>query len=220
MSYPESDFLQLSGIQHFSFCRRQWALIHIEQLWAENFLTTDGAIMHEKTHDSSSREVRGDLMIMRGLYIHSVEMGISGQCDVVEFHRNENGIILNNREGKWIPFPVEYKRGASKSQDADRLQLCAQAMCLEEMLCCQILEGALFYGQMRRRERVVFSKELRDKVISMTEEMHMLFKRGYTPIVKKHKGCISCSLKDLCLPEMARGHSVSSYLKSGLGEEE
>ena len=219
MSYPESDFLQLSGIQHFSFCRRQWALIHIEQLWADNFFTTDGAIMHEKAHDPFNQEARGDLMIIRGLYIYSAKLGISGQCDVIEFHRDKSGIKLSGREGAWLPFPVEYKRGLSKSNDADRLQLCAQAMCLEEMLCCQIQDGALFYRESRRRERVAFSKELRDRVVSLTEEMHMLHKRGYTPIVKKSKGCKLCSLKDLCLPEMARGYSVSEYLKSGLEDE-
>jgi len=219
MSYPESEFLQLSGLQHFCFCRRQWALIHIEQLWAENYLTADGSIMHEKTHDSFSHEVRGDLMIVRGVYIHSAELGVSGQCDVLEFHRASDGIILSGREGKWVPFPVEYKSGIAKTYDADRLQLCAQAMCLEKMLCCDVPRGALFYGQTRRRENVDFSQELRNKVISMLKEMHELFRKGYTPVVKKHKGCTACSLNGLCLPGITHGLSVSGYLKKSLEDD-
>lgn len=219
MSYAESEFLQLSGLQHFSFCRRQWALIHVEQQWAENYLTVDGAIMHEKTHNSFSEEVRGDLIIVRGVYIHSAKLGVSGQCDVLEFHRQDSGVTLTGREGQWMPFPVEYKRGISKSNDADRLQLCAQAMCLEEMLCCNIDEGALFYGKTRHREHVTFTQELRDKVITMIREMHDLYKRGYTPVVKKRKACMSCSLKDICLPEIIRGKPVSTYLLSNLEDE-
>lgn len=103
--------MQLSGIQHFAFCRRQWALIHIENMWAENYRTTDGAILHEKAHDPQGSESRGDLLILRGIHIHSARLGITGQCDVVEFHRSQDGIRLNGREGLWKPFPVEYKRG-------------------------------------------------------------------------------------------------------------
>lgn len=157
---------------------------------------------------------------MRGLYIHSAKMGISGQCDVVEFHRAAEGVPLAGREGNWIPFPVEYKRGKTKNNDADRIQLCAQAMCLEEMLCCNVPEGALFYGATRRREQVTFTRKLREDVIRLLQEMHDLFKKGYTPVVKNHKGCLSCSLKNLCLPEIAHKHSVDSYLQGGLVDEE
>lgn len=151
MNYQEEDYLQLSGLQHFRFCRRQWALIHIENQWAENFRTVDGSLMHEKAHENGSSESRGDLLIVRGLAVHSSSLGVSGQCDVVEFRRNPDGILLQNREGLWQPFPVEYKRGKPKENNADSLQLCGQAMCLEEMLCCAIPEGALFYGETRRR---------------------------------------------------------------------
>ena len=146
MDYQDEDFLQLSGIQHFAFCRRQWALIHIENMWVENYRTTDGAILHEKAHDPQGSESRGDLLILRGIHIPSARLGITGQCDVVEFRRSQDGIRLNGREGLWKPFPVEYKRGEPKDNTCDSLQLCAQAMCLEEMLCCPIPQGALFYG--------------------------------------------------------------------------
>lgn len=150
MIYQEEDFLQLSGLQHFAFCRRQWALIHIEQQWAENFRTVDGDLFHDNAHDGRFRESRGDLLVTRGVSVYSVRLGISGQCDVLEYHRSTSGIPLAGKSGLWQPFPVEYKRGEPKESDIDRLQLCAQAMCLEDMLCCDIPNGALFYGQTRR----------------------------------------------------------------------
>ena len=143
MNIREEDWLQLSGLQHFAFCRRQWALIHIEDQWAENFRTVDGSLMHENAHDQGFRESRGDVLIVRGLAVHSAQLGISGQCDVVEFHQDPDGISLQGREGTWRPYPIEYKRGKPKDGPADALQLCAQAMCLEEMLCCAIQEGAI-----------------------------------------------------------------------------
>ena len=219
MTYEEADFLQLSGLQHFAFCRRQWALIHVEQLWEDNYLTVDGSLMHEKAHDINANETRGDKLVLRGVYVHSTELGVSGQCDVLEFHRTPKGVLLNGREGKWMPFPVEYKRGIAKINDADRLQLCAQAMCLEEMLCCHVDSGALYYGRVRRREEVCFNVEMRANVVAMLREMHELFKRGYTPVVKKHKGCASCSVKDLCMPGLPQRGSVMSYLRAGVEDE-
>ena len=141
MTYQEDDFLQLSGLQHFRFCRRQWALIHIEDQWAENFRTTDGAILHANAHNGDLTESRGDLLITRDMRVFSRTLGVSGACDVLEFHRGGTGIPLAGREGLWQPFPVEYKRGRPKEHDADALQLCGQAMCLEEMLCCEIPAG-------------------------------------------------------------------------------
>lgn len=210
----EEDFLQLSGLQHFAFCRRQWALIHIEQQWSENLLTVQGNILHEKAHDRDSRELRGDVLITRGVQIHSPTLGISGECDVVEFHRSANGISLSGRDGKWRPYPVEYKRGSPKTTDADRLQLCAQGMCLEEMLCCEVPEGALFYGETRRREVVPLTPELRQQVRSMLSEMHTLFARKYTPKVKPNKSCNACSLRELCLSKLSRKKSVKEYLRA------
>ena len=146
MTYQEADYLQLSGIQHFRFCRRQWALIHIEDQWAENYRTVDGTLMHQNAHDKGFQESRGNLLITRGMSVFSPILGVSGQCDVIEFHRDPAGVSLHGRSGTWRPYPVEYKRGRPKADRADELQLCGQAMCLEEMLCCTIPEGALYYG--------------------------------------------------------------------------
>lgn len=216
MEYKEEDYLQLSGLQHFRFCRRQWALIHIEFQWSENFRTVDGELMHERVHDREIRESRGDLVIVRGLDIHSPQLGVSGQCDAVEFRRNQNGVPLKGRDGLWIPYPVEYKRGKPKENGADELQLCAQAMCLEEMQCCEVPEGALYYGEPRRRTVVRFTPELREQVTSCVKEMHELYNRRYTPKVKPTKACNACSLKDLCLPKLMRNKKVSDYLSDAM----
>ncbi|MBQ9116041.1 MAG: CRISPR-associated protein Cas4 [Clostridia bacterium] len=213
MEYREDEFLMLSGLQHFSFCRRQWSLIHVEQLWAENLRTVEGNLLHRKAHDSADRESRGDLYILRGMSVMSRELGISGQCDVIEFRRDGAGISLNGKEGLWQPYPVEYKRGSPKENDADRIQLCAQAMCLEEMLSCSVDVGYLFYGEIRRREEVRFSSELRDTVRRFVTEMHDYFKRGHTPRVKPGRWCNACSLSELCLPKMLKQRNVREYLE-------
>lgn len=218
MIYSEEEFLQLSGLQHFAFCRRQWALIHIENQWAENFRTVDGVLLHEKAHDRQFEESRGDLLIKRGVSIYSAALGISGQCDVLEYHRSQDGIPLPGREGRWVPYPVEYKRGEPKEGNADALQLCAQAMCLEAMLCCEIPEGALYYGQTRRRERISLTEELRAQVKDLLTQMHELSQRGHTPRVKPTKACNACSLKELCLPRLMKNRSVSAYLKAAMEE--
>lgn len=219
MSYSESDYLQLSGIQHFAFCRRQWALIHVENLWQENLRTTEGKLMHRRAHDASVRERRGDIITVRGVSVSSPTLGISGQCDVLEYRKDPSGVELPFAEGKWLPYPVEYKRGSPKATPADRLQLCAQAMCLEEMLCCDIREGALFYGETRRREIVAFSEELRRAVREALAEMHQMHRRGHTPRVRPTKSCNACSLRELCLPKMMRAKRVSEYLSAAMEEE-
>ena len=216
MTYQEDDFLQLSGLQHFKFCRRQWALIHIENQWAENFRTTDGAILHANAHNGDLTESRGDLLITRDMRVFSRTLGVSGACDVLEFHRGGTGIPLAGREGLWQPFPVEYKRGRPKEHDADALQLCGQAMCLEEMLCCTIPAGAVYYGEPRRREQVVFTEELRAEVRAALTEMHQYAQRGYTPKVKPRKGCGACSLQDVCLPKLMGKSSVEDYVKEAV----
>lgn len=218
MIYSEEEYLQLSGLQHFAFCRRQWALIHIEQQWAENYRTIDGALMHENAHDSTFRESRGDLLVTRGVSVFSASLGVSGQCDVLEYHHGKTGIPIRGREGLWQPYPVEYKRGSPREDTGDTLQLCGQAMCLEEMLCCDIPEGALYYGEIRRRVVVPFSPELRREVRDMLAQMHDLYRRGHTPKVKPTKSCSACSLKELCLPKLMKNRSVSGYLKEALEE--
>ena len=216
MIHREEDFLQLSGLQHFAFCRRQWALIHIEQQWGENLRTVEGDLLHRRAHDEQARERRGDILILRGLSVASAALGISGKCDVVEFRADSGGISLRGEEGLWVPFPVEYKRGSPKPHRADELQLCAQAMCLEEMLCCTVSEGAIFYGETRRRTSVSFSRELREQVKAMLEEMHQLYRRGYTPKVRRSRSCNACSLKELCLPALMKENDVNAYLRQAM----
>ena len=216
MTYAEEDFLQLSGLQHFAFCRRQWALIHIEQQWRDNLRTVEGDLFHHRAHDEQARERRGDILILRGLSVASSTLGLSGKCDVVEFHADPGGVPLRWEDGLWVPFPIEYKRGAPKPHRADELQLCAQAMCLEEMLCCSIPEGALFYGETRRRTLVPFSAELRETVRAMLDEMHQLYRRGHTPRVRRSKSCNACSLQELCLPTLMKGNDVDNYLRQAM----
>ena len=218
--YSEEEYLMLSGIQHFAFCRRQWAMIHIEQQWAENYRTTAGELMHKKAHDEGSFEKRGDLLIVRGLRISSSELWLSGQCDVVEFHRDDEGVKLFGYEGKWTPVPVEYKHGAPKEDNADELQLCAQAICLEEMFQIRISDGYLFYGENRRRSHVEFTEDLREAVKKAAGEMHDLFQKGYTPNVKPTKKCRACSLEDLCLPKLQKTVKVRTYIEQGIKERE
>lgn len=217
--HKEEDYLQLSGIQHFAFCRRQWALAYIELQWNENVRTIEGKLLHEKAHDVTSAEKRGDLIISRGMPIYSREMGVSGECDVVEFWRVEKGITLSGREGRFEVIPIEYKRGKPKENDIDILQLAAQALCLEEMLCCQIPYGYLYYGETRHRKKVEFTDTLQQKVRDMFEEMHQYYDRRYTPRVKRSKSCNACSLKDICLPSLGVHKSGSAYINKILSEE-
>lgn len=210
--YSEEDWLQLAGLQHFVFCRRQWALIHLEQQWEENPRTIDGEFFHERAHDEQFKERRGDLFTVRGLRIFSRELGVSGQCDVVEFRRSDEGIPLNGHDGKWKPYPVEYKRGKKKTDLSDQLQLCAQAICLEEMLCCSIMEGALFYGEERKREKILLTDDLREQVRTTAEQMHDLYSKRYTPRVKTSKKCGACSLREICLPQIMKCETVSEYI--------
>ena len=185
----------------------------MEQQWAENARTAEGRILHEKAHDGSIHEKRGSLLITRDMPVHSPTLGICGKCDVVEFHRDPSGISLSGQEGLWLPYPVEYKRGEPKTADVDRLQLCAQAMCLEEMLCCSIPEAAIFYGEIRHRETVTLDDSLRSKVRVLLAEMHELYRRSHTPKVKPTKGCSACSLKEICLPKLMKKNSVRDYLQ-------
>lgn len=218
--YPDelNEPLLLSGIQHFAFCRRQWALIHIEQQWAENLRTVEGNLFHRRAHEEDSVEVRGDRIIMRGLRIFSRTLNVSGACDVVEFQRSSDGIALNGYDGKWRVYPIEYKKGSPKENDADKLQLCGQAMALEEMLSCSIPKGSLFYGETRRRLEVDFTEELRSEVRNTLAEMRAYYERGYTPSVKPHKGCSACSLKEICLPVLQKSPKVSDYLNRHMKE--
>ena len=182
--------------------------------------TVEGDLFHHRANDGESFESRGDVLIARGLRLFSRRLNVTGVCDVVEFHRDPKGIALAGREGTWRVWPVEYKKGVSKENDADRLQLCGQAMCLEEMLLCSIPEGALFYGETRRRERVAFTPELRGCVERMLAEMRQYHERGHTPSARRTKSCNACSLKEICLPGLEKLPKVNAYLHQHIKEDE
>ncbi len=218
MTYSEEEYLLLSGIQHFAFCRRQWALIHIEQQWAENLWTAEGKIVHERCHDEQFTQKRKDVLVSRGMRVVSHRLGVTGQCDVVVFETATRGCVLQGREGIWSVYPIEYKRGKEKSDAIDILQLCGQAICLEEMLSCPIEKGALFYHETHRRQEVEFSPTLRRQVVDMLREMHEYFRRSYTPKVKTTKKCQSCSLKEVCVPRLCKNLSAADYYDKQLEE--
>lgn len=201
MPYTEDDLIQLSALQHFMYCKRQCALIHIEQLWGENLFTAEGRIMHDKV-DTADRESRGNMRVEYGVPMRSLGLGLIGKADVVEFHKID--------DEKWIPFPVEYKRGKPKIDDCDRVQLCAQAICLEEMLNMEIKKGALFYGRTRRREEIFFDDKLRLETEDVAKKVHELIESGVTPRAEYSKKCKKCSLLDLCMPKVSR--KASNYL--------
>lgn len=216
----EANEATLSALQHFAFCRRQWGLIFLERQWAENARTAEGHVFHETAHHGPESEARGDLLILRGLRVASPTLRLGGVCDVVELHRSPSGVSLAGREGLWLPYPVEYKRGSDQTQESDEVQLCGQALCLEEMLCCQIPEGSLFYGETRRRTRVAFDGTLRQRTLDLLHELLGYMDRGYTPGAKLHKGCNACSLRDICLPKLSRAPSVADYIHDRAGEDE
>lgn len=214
--YTEDDYLQLSGIQHFVFCRRQWALIHIEQQWAENLRTVEGNIIHRNVHDSKYNEKRGDLITVRAMPVASPRLGISGECDAAEFMRAKNGVSIYGRDGTYTVIPVEYKRGEPKAGECDKMQLAAQAMCLEDMLCCDIPRGYLYYGETRHRLCVEIDAELREHTERVISQMHDLYQKRHTPKVKRSKACNACSLKDLCLPVLCSRRSAFDYISKML----
>jgi CRISPR-associated exonuclease Cas4 len=212
--YTQDELLPLSGIQHFLFCRRQWALIHIEQQWKENVLTAEGRIMHQRADDPFFTETRNGVITARSVPVASYRLGLSGVCDVVEFTTSPDGVKLPGRDGLYLAAPVEYKHGKEKQDHSDETQLCAQALCLEEMLSVTIPKGYLFYGETRHRVEIELTTELRNLVKDMADEMHNYFQRGYTPRVKTFKGCRSCSLADVCLPVLQeKVIAASKYIK-------
>lgn len=211
MGYGEDDLLPLSALQHLLFCERQCALIHIEQVWSENLFTAQGRIMHERV-DSGVARSRNDLRTESAVPLRSLRLGLSGKADVVEYHRTD--------AGNWQPYPVEYKRGRPKAANWDRVQLCAQALCLEEMLRCPVPEGALFYGKNRRRQVVRFDDALRQETEEAAGRLHELIHSDVTPPARYEKKCESCSLLNLCMPKVvAAGKSVGRYLSRMLAEE-
>ena len=217
MSYSEEEYLMISGIQHFLFCQRQWALIHLEQQWAENRLTAEGEAIHHNAHKDNFIEKRPGILVTRGLRVSSSRLGMTGQCDVVEFLSSDTGAVIHGHRGLWQVVPVEYKRGKDKEDDSDIFQLCLEAMCLEDMLGCDISYGYLYYHEIRRRRKIELTASLRKQVTETVKEMHDLFRRGHTPKVKVSKKCQSCSLKDICLPKLCKKQSAISYVEQAVG---
>ncbi len=196
-------YLMLSGIQHFVFCKRQCALIHLEQQWSENTLTLEGEALHERV-DKPDTENRPNIRIERALQIKSERLGLIGKADCVEFHKEEK---------TWVPFPVEYKRGKQKLGLEDKVQLCAQAMCLEEMFNCMIEKGALFYGKERHRTEVIFDEELREATTNAAKGFHQIMQLGKSPPTELGSKCKNCSLREICLPE-TQDLNLEDYLQN------
>ncbi|MCF7823644.1 MAG: CRISPR-associated protein Cas4 [Candidatus Marinimicrobia bacterium] len=210
--FDEDDLLPLSALQHLVFCARQCALIHIEQMWTENVLTAEGRMMHEKAH-REEHESRGSIRIEYGMPLRSLKLGLIGKSDIVEFHRQ------GEKDQSSLPFPVEYKRGKPKANDCDRVQLCAQALCLEEMLDVHIPAGALYYGKTRRRQDVLFDSTLRTTTEKNITSLHKLIRSGRTPPAVWSAKCTQCSLIEQCLPKQTDGqNSALDYLRRMLRE--
>jgi CRISPR-associated exonuclease Cas4 len=217
--FTEEEFLPLSGLQHLEFCERQWALIHIEQVWEESALTAEGRILHERV-DAPAQESRVDVVVCRGVAVWSKRLGLSGRADVVEFHRAADGVEVPGRAGLWLPFPVEYKRGRPKAGLCDEVQLCAQGMCLEERFGVRIGEGALFYGRTRHREAVAFRAPLRERTEALSARMHEMYRLGETPPPVYSERCEKCSLRERCMPRaLEKPGPVERYLARALRED-
>ena len=218
MAYAEDAYLQIAEIQHFAFCPRQWALAYMENQWQENVLTVEGHALHDKAHDPALKEKRRDCIIVRGLRVSSAKLGVSGECDVVEFHKDDAGVHIPRYAGTYSVVPVEYKHGKPKTGEEDHLQLQLQAMCLEDMFCVDIPYGYIYYGAIRHREKVEFSQERRQDILHMLQRIRDYIRKGYTPRMKPRKCCQKCSLRELCLTRLQKQESVKSYLEKRLSE--
>lgn len=212
--YTDDELLSLSGIQHFCFCKRQWALIHVEQQWQDNLRTQEGHFVHERVDDPFFNESRGDVVISRAYPLVSYTLGLTGIADVIEYTRSDSGIPVPGFEGRWLMKPVEYKRGKPKIDERDEVQLCAQVMCLEEMFGVTIDEADLFYNETRRRQHLKITGELRSLVSMLADEMHTVFRNGITPEAESGMTCSQCSLIDVCVPKLTKKKvSVNNYLQ-------
>ncbi len=211
--YLQDELRPISALQHILFCERQCALIHTEQIWEENYFTASGDLFHQKA-DTGVKEKRVDVIQEFGLPIRSLKYGLIGKADVVEIHRNEKKEIAQI-------VPIEYKSGKPKDDAGDEVQVCAQALCLEEMLDISIANGFLFYGKDRRRHRVDFTEALRSFTIATAERLHALLASGITPEAQYTKRCKSCSLLQICLPRSAgRKKSIKRYIAQFINKEE
>lgn len=203
MTYTEDDFIMISALQHYVYCPRQCGLIHVDDGWRENLFTTRGNILHEKV-DTDTYETRGTLKTVRGLRIHSFSLGISGRCDVVEFRESKNGKEV---------MPVEFKSGEPKNDISDKVQLCAQAFCLEEMLDTKITRGAFFYGKIRRRDVVEIDSELRLQTENIIASVREIVSNKIVPKAEYNAKCKNCSLQDICQPKAMNKKKLNNYIK-------
>ncbi len=217
MEYAESDYLMLSGIQHFQFCKRQWALIHIDQQWSENEATAHGQILHQKADNPYIKEKRKDIIISRAMHVSSKELGLYGILDVVEFHKDENGVSLKGKRGKWLPVIIEYKRGKPKKDNRDIVQLVAQTICLEETTDCKINIGYLYYHSVNQKKLIEITPELRQEVIKLASQMHEYYDKQDIPKAEYFKNCQACSLVEICLPRLSKkSRNIDNYISQAL----
>ncbi len=220
--YEDDQMLLLSGIQHYMYCPRQWALIHIEQQWSDNRLTAEGQLLHKNVDNPTYRQKNGDTITLRAVHIASHSLGLYGISDAIELIPSDSPIdaITHPRySGYWKPYPIEYKRGHHKPDERDKVQLCAQVICLEEMYKIHIPEAALFYHETHHREVVEMDEPLRQLTYHLSALMHKTFDNGITPPLPEKRTCRNCSLIDICTPELAQKTTVSYYLKTMLNEE-
>ena len=223
--YFEEDMLMLSGVQHFVFCPRQWALIHVDQQWADNVLTTEGQILHQNVDNPQYRQKLNNRITLRSVHIASHKLGIYGITDAVELIPGDglsdtDTIAHPKYGGRFIPYPIEYKRGHSKPDECDIMQLVCQIMCLEEMYNINIPRGALFYWEVRQREEIVVDDGMKDRAQSYLTKMHEIIKSGKLPKADKGNKCRRCSLSDICMPEISENKTVTKYLKDLLYEKD
>ena len=215
----DDDLIQLSGLQHVMFCPRQFALIHVEQVWQENRLTAQGRVIHDNAHDPFFSEKRSDVITTRSVPVVSNTLGLSGECDVVEWRRDESGVMLEKYDGLWAPTPIEYKRGKPKKGAFDEVQLCAQALCLEEMLNVAITKGYFYYWEIRSRMEVLFSEALREQVREAAKTAHGIIESEALPAPDRPKSqCRNCSLLDECIPESKTKKNVAAYIQAQMKE--
>ncbi|WP_195572569.1 CRISPR-associated protein Cas4 [Paenibacillus sp. 1001270B_150601_E10] len=214
----EDHYLMLSGIQHFQFCKRQWALIHIEQQWEENVKTIEGQHLHRNADQPFTREKRGDKLVVRSMAVKSHELKLSGICDIVEFIQDPDGVEIYGADGKYLAYPIEYKRGKPKKDESDVLQLAAQALCLEEMLLCEVKTGYIFYQEIKHRIEVPLTAAIKQMVRSIAAEMQDYYNRKHTPKVKTGTFCKNCSLHSICLPALMNKRTVRSYIEGKITE--
>lgn len=211
----------LSGIQHYYFCKKQWALIHMNQEWAESADTMQGQIVHKKVDDPFIKEKRGTVFYSRALPLSSKTLGLSGIADLVEFHKDEKGIEVFGKKGKWKPIIVEYKKGKKRKDLENELQLTAQVICLEEYFNIEINKSYIYQFETKTREEIIIDQSLRKKAYQITEEMHTVYESRKIPNVEQSKKCYRCSLKDICMPSLKKDfNSIENYLRSSVNDEE